>query len=96
MNINGLALPVRSYIFQTANGDEMYVFHCRWEAGVQAEASVVHESDRFNLIRGIWAGRGDKGQKVVEMIASGYTDASKAKTALIRQLETLIQVEKGI
>jgi len=92
MNINGVALPVRSYVFQTGSG-AMYVFHCRWEAGAREDAYVAHESARFNLIRGIWAGRGNQGQKILEIVVSGYANARQAKAALERQLERLIKVE---
>ena len=70
MNIHGVALPVRSYVFGTESG-AMYVFHCRWEAGVNEDAYVAQEGARFNLIRGIWAGRGKYGQKTLEIIVSG-------------------------
>jgi hypothetical protein len=72
----------------------MYVFHCRWEAGVNADAYVAHDSARFNFVRAIWAGRGNKGQKVLEIIVSGYADSERAKAALLRQLQTMIKVEK--
>jgi hypothetical protein len=93
MNINGLALPVRSYVFRTESG-AMYVFHCRWEAGVNEAAYVASEGARFNLIRAIWAGRGKYGQRTFEIIVSGYADSEQAKAAVARQLQTLIQVEK--
>jgi exosortase/archaeosortase family protein len=93
MNINGVALPVRSYVFQT-EGRAMYVFHCRWEAGANEDAYVARESARFNLIRGIWAGRGKQGQKVLEIGVSGCTDSKQARAGLERQLQTLIKVEK--
>jgi exosortase len=93
MNINGVELPVRSYVFDT-EGRPMYVFHCRWEAGVNADAYVAHDSARFNFVRAIWAGRGNKGQKVLEIIVSGYADSERAKAALLRQLQTMIKVEK--
>jgi hypothetical protein len=57
------------------------------------EAYVQHETTRFNLLRGIWAGRGNKGQKVLEIIISGCEDSEQAKAALVRQLEKLIKVE---
>ena len=93
MNINGVALPMRSYVFATEGG-AVYVFHCRWEAGVKEDAYVTHESARFNLIRGIWAGRGKQGQKILEIIVSGYPDAEQAKAALVRCLAKMIAVEK--
>ncbi|MGA3142402.1 MAG: exosortase/archaeosortase family protein [Verrucomicrobiota bacterium] len=92
MNINGVELPIRSYEFETENGI-IQVFHCRWEAGVGSEAYVEHESARYNLIRAIWAGRGNKGQKVLEFIISGMDDPEQAKQALARELEKLIKVE---
>jgi hypothetical protein len=93
MRINGVALPVRSYVFGTLSG-AMYVFHCRWEAGVNEDAYVTHESARFNLIRGIWAGRGKHGQKILEVIVSGYADSEQAKAALVHYLEKMITIEK--
>ena len=70
------------------------VFQCRWEAGADPDAYVEHESARFNLIRAIWAGRGDKGQKVLEFIISGMDDPEQAKQALERELDKLIVVKR--
>ena len=93
MNVHGVLLPIRSYEFQTENG-VVQVFHCRWEAGVGPDAYVAHESARYNLIRAIWAGRGNKGQKVLEIVISGMDDPEQAKQALARELGKLIKVEK--
>jgi hypothetical protein len=57
------------------------------------DSYTQHEAARFNLLRGIWAGRGIHGQKVLEFIISGYADSEQAKGALGRQLEKLIKVE---
>ncbi len=95
MNVHGVELPVRSYVFETAGGP-INVFHCRWEAGVDESAYVQHESARFNLIRGIWAGRGNKGQKVLEIIISGMDDPAQARAALVRQLEKMITVSSPL
>ena len=91
MNVHGVELPVRSYVFETAAG-LINVFHCRWEAGADESAYVQHESARFNLVRGIWTGRGNKGQKVLEVIITGMDDPAQARAALVRQLEKLITV----
>jgi hypothetical protein len=91
MNINGVDLPIRSYVFDTDNGI-IQVFHCRWEAGVENSAYIGNDSARFNLIRGIWTGRGNNGQKVLEVIISGINDPVQARAALVRQLKKLIQV----
>jgi exosortase len=92
MNIHGVELPMRSYVFQTAGGVAQ-VFQCRWEAGAAKDDYVDEESARYNLIRAIWAGRGNKGQKVLEFVISGIDDPERAKQALIRELNKLIQIE---
>jgi exosortase len=93
MTIGGITLPVRSYVFD-AGGNTAYVFHCRWEAGISKSSYIAHDSARYNLIRGIWAGRGNKGQKILEIVLTGYGDAEQAKAALARELPNLIKLEK--
>jgi hypothetical protein len=90
MNIHGVDLPIRCYVFQTDEG-VIQVFHCRWEAGAGEDDYVAQESARYNLIRAIWTGRGDKGQKVLEFIISGMDDPEQAKQALARELDRLIE-----
>jgi exosortase len=93
MNVHGVDLPIRSYVFQTPEG-VVQVFHCRWEAGATEDDYVTHESARYNLIRAIWNGRGDKGQKVLEFVISGMDDPAQAKQALERELNKLIVVKR--
>jgi len=92
LNVNGIDLPVRCYVFTGPDGP-VQVFQCHWEPGVEKE-SYAYESSRFNLIRSIWAGRGNKGQKVIEIVVSGCHDSDSAKEALARELQKLIKVEK--
>lgn len=93
LKVNDVELPMRSYVFESA-GSLLYVYQCRWEAGEGRETYVAEESARYNLVRGIWAGRGTHGQKVLELIASGYSDSQSAKAALVRQLETLVKIQQ--
>ena len=93
MNIHGVELPIRSYVFQTPEG-VIQVFHCRWEAGATEDDYVAQDSARYNLIRSIWAGRGNQGQKVLEIIISGMDDPVQAKQALARELDKLIVVKR--
>lgn len=92
MNVHGVKLPIRCYEFQNSEG-VIQVFHCRWEAGEQSSAYVAHESARYNLIRAVWAGRGNQGQKVLEVVISGMSDPEQAKAAVARQLDKLIVVQ---
>lgn len=93
INVGNLKLPLRSYTFATPDGP-LQVFQCHWEPGADDE-TYANESSRFNLIRGIWAGRGDKGQKVFEIVVTGYNNSEAAREAVVRQLQKLIRVEKS-
>lgn len=93
MNIYGIALPVKAYVFTGSDG-VFQVFHCRWEDGVPPDSYTEDESSRMNLIRGIWNGRGKNGQKVLEFVGSGFDSPEQAKLALEQELKNLIQVSK--
>ncbi len=92
-NIHGAILPTKNYVFQTDAGP-LHVIHCRWEGGADTGDYVESEGSRFNLIRAIWAGRGNYGQKVLEIVLSGYSDPVQAKAAMTRELEKLVVAEK--
>jgi exosortase len=92
LNVNNVELPMRHYVFASSIGS-LQVYQCHWEAGMGKDTYTANESSRFNLIRGIWAGRGNKGQKVLEIIIVGYNDPELARQALMRQLVKLIKVE---
>lgn len=94
MNIHGVNLPIRCYTFEDTKHQLVQVFHCRWEAGAGNDTYVENESDRFNLVRAVWTGRGNKGQKVLEFAVYGQNDSEAAKQAFIHQLEQSIIVEK--
>jgi exosortase len=91
LDINSVELPMRHYVFTSSSGI-LQVYQCHWEAGMGKDTYTADESSRFNLIRGVWAGRGKHGQKVLEIIITGYGDPEIAKKALIRQLAALIKV----
>ena len=93
MKVHGMELPVNGYLFSSQAGP-IQVFHCRWEAGVESDDYVAQESTRFNLVRAVWAGRGNLGQKVLEFAIFGIRDPDQAQKALARQLEKLIEVKK--
>ncbi|HEY1662556.1 MAG TPA: exosortase/archaeosortase family protein [Verrucomicrobiae bacterium] len=92
LNVHGLVLPMRGYVFAGPNGP-LQVFQCHWQPGEDSKA-YAYESSRFNLIRSIWAGRGDKGQKVIEIVITGYDNPDSAREAMVRELQQLIRVDK--
>lgn len=94
MTINGVELPMRRYVFRTASGS-VHAYQCHWEAGVARGHYFANESARFNLVRGVWAGRGIHGQKVLEIVVTGYEDLEQSKAAVVRQLNKIIEIEKA-
>jgi exosortase len=92
LEIHGLELPVRRYRFGP-DGNSWHVYHCRWESGAARGSFVEQESARFNLIRGIWAGRGNQGQKIIQILISGTEDPEAAQALLTRRLTEMIKVE---
>jgi exosortase len=90
MNVRGVELPMRVYTFDSSGGP-LQVFQCRWAAG--ETSATTEDLTRFNLIQGIWNGRGNQGQKVLEIIITGYDDPELARQALVRELDKLIKVE---
>jgi exosortase/archaeosortase family protein len=94
LKVAGVQLPFRHYIFESSDGP-LQIFQCHWEAGLGEDSYTASESTRFNLIRGIWAGRGNQGQKVLEIIITGCPDPEQAKQVLAQQLNKLIQIESA-
>lgn len=92
INVHGVELPMRHYTFQSPEG-LLQVFQCHWEAGLGKDTFTANESARFNLIRGVWAGRGNQGQKVLEVVIIGNNDSEQAKQALVKQLEKIVKLE---
>lgn len=92
ISVNNVELPVRHYVFDSPEGS-LQVYQCHWEAGMGKDTFTADESGRFNLIRGVWAGRGNQGQKSLEIIIAGYKNADDAKQGLIRELNNMIVVK---
>jgi exosortase len=93
LNVHGIVLPMRHYVFSSSDGP-LQVYQCHWEAGLSPESYTANESARINLIRGVWSGRGNLGQKVLEIIITGYDNPDLAQSALVRQLDQLVKVDK--
>jgi len=92
-DVHGLRLPFRKYVF-TDGQQTVHVFHCRWEEGVRPEAYIVEGPTLYSRIRGVWAGRGNLNQKVLELAVWGIDDAQEAEASALRQLDRLVQVAK--
>ena len=92
--VHGLRLPFRTYTMEET-GKTSFVFYCLWED--RALEQVFQEmdlSDYGNRLNPVLEGRRNVGQRSLEVIVSGYADFDQAKAALVRQLQTMIKVEK--
>jgi hypothetical protein len=76
------------------NGYPDYVLYCRWEDRSSQDISVGEESSRAARVRSVWTGRGNGGQRVLEVAIRGVLDQQEAEAALVRELEKLIKVAK--
>jgi len=92
LNIDNIDIPMRYYLFDGPDGP-MQIFQCHWEPGVGKDA-YADESSRLSLVRSVWTTRGNKGQKVIEIVITGCDDPKVAKEALVQQLQKLIKVDK--
>jgi hypothetical protein len=92
LTIDNIDLPMRYYLFNGPQG-LMQVFQCHWDPGIGKQA-YADESSRLSLVRSVWTTRGNKGQKVIEIVITGCNDPKVAQEELIQQLQKLIKVDK--
>jgi exosortase len=93
LNINNIELPMRYYVFESPAGP-LQVFQCHWEPGVGKDA-YADESSRLSLLRAVWTSRGNKGQKVIEVVITGCDDPKAAREMLVNELQKLIKVDES-
>lgn len=76
-------------------GRTSFVFYCLWEdRALEQVFQKMDLSDYGNRLSPVLEGRRNVGQRSLEVIVSGYADFDQAKAALVRQLQTMIKVEK--
>jgi exosortase len=93
LSVHGLSLPFRTYSFEE-RGETYYVFYCLWEDRARDQSFQTTSLTYGNRLDPVLEGRRNLGQRSLEIVVSGYADVEQAKEALVRQLRTLIKVEK--
>jgi len=91
--VHGIRLPFRAYTFGTAE-QTVHVYYCRWEDRAVESFYATEGAGRYARLRSVWAGRGNCGQRVLEVAVWGIADADAAEAAVRQELEKLIVVEK--
>jgi len=92
-SLHGIQLPFCSYVFGR-DGDSTHLYYCRWEDRPSKEMNVGEKRIRVALFRSVWMGRGNGGQRVLEVAIRGIADQNEADAAFTRELEKLIRIEK--
>jgi hypothetical protein len=91
LTVNGVPLPIRTYVFENA-GRPLHVFFCYWDGTPPTPAMVDKEnwtaSGRLDAVK---RGKRDVGTQMLEIVAWGYDDAAKAEAAAIEQLRQIIR-----
>lgn len=93
LQVLGLDLPTHSYVF-TMRGHPVHVFYCLWEDRPDDEgpASTRRRMTSTSRLQGVWTGRRNMGQQVLEVAVSGPEDDEEARAAAVRLLGETIQV----
>ena len=84
-----LQLPFQRYVF-TAQQNPLDVFYCRWPDRGRPGQSLVGQSSWADRLRNVWEGRGNTGQRVLEMVLWNNPGASSAPAVVETWLGKLI------
>jgi exosortase/archaeosortase family protein len=90
--IGDVILDAHSYIFGVP-GRVLDVFYCLAEDRRPGEgpASTRRRMTWVSRLEGVWAGRRNRGQQVLEMVVAGPADAGAARAETVRMLSEIIR-----
>jgi exosortase len=92
ITVNGVHLPVRSYVFDDA-GARLHVYYCYWDARSSYESVAAAEEEDWSprgRLRAALRGRREVGAQMIEVAVWGYDDETAALEGLRRQLGDII------
>jgi exosortase len=92
ITVNGVNLPIRSYVFDDA-GTRLHVYYCYWDARSSYESVAAAEEEDWSArgrLRAALRGRREVGAQMMEIAVWGYEDESAALEGLRRQLGGII------
>jgi exosortase len=91
VTVNGVALPLRSYVFQS-NGQSLHVFYCYWDG--TSPQPVNSDSENWTAagrLEAVKRGKRDVGTQMLEIVAWGYDDDGAAEAAAREQLRKIVK-----
>jgi exosortase len=96
MEINGLVLPIHSYVFQTPlDGQILYVFQAVTDDRVWPDSGYGFATGSLQLdrLRAAWAGRRNPGQRSLLIVNQGADNSGEAEDRARDQLRDLLVIE---
>lgn len=91
VTVNGVSLPIRSYIFEN-NGTPLHVYYCYWDGTVPNAATINQENwTASGRLRAVREGKREVGAQMLEIVAWGYDQDQNAEEAVRNQLENIIR-----
>jgi len=93
--VGGLSLPFREYSLKEGRGP-VYVFYCLWEDRAKTQFFELDVLTYGNRLGRVLSGQRNCGERSLEIVVGGITNQRDARTAVQRQLEKLIKVERSV
>jgi exosortase/archaeosortase family protein len=93
IRVNGLEMPVRSYVVRGANeSGPVHVFYTLWEERANEQSFATTSLTYANRLGPVLAGRRNAGQRSLQVAVWGIDDPHEAAAQFKRQLERLVKV----
>jgi exosortase len=94
VNAADLKIPFQAFRFD-GNGLPLYVFFCTWQDRTLEEKSQTFRKDwgRMVGLESVWRGERNLGQRVLEVIVSGYKSSAEAEREVRARLARWIKRE---
>jgi hypothetical protein len=92
IHVNGVNLPVRSYVFDDA-GAHLHVYYCYWDARSSYETVTAAQEEDWSprgRVRAALRGRREVGAQMIELAVWGYDNEAAALEGLRRQLTDIV------
>jgi exosortase len=92
IRVNGVNLPIRSYVFDDA-GATLHVYYCYWDARSSYQTVAAAEEEDWSpggRVRAALRGRREVGAQMIELAVWGYEDDTSALEALRKQLTDIV------
>ncbi len=93
MAVHGHVLPFRRYVFRT-QGQKVHVYYFVWDDLIKENTLVTGIGlAGVDRLRSVFLGKGNSGQRILELAIQGTEDARVADSAVREKLAALVCFE---